>query len=145
MGEPCPIRFSGTMTRNQTFLFDEDAANLMNYYEFVSDTWFSFYFTHHFDGPSVQSYSPPQKLKWREVVHMRLCLWYHSGQKRELLPFPRSDAALRKRTILGAGAGIENIFKIFRVDAVWRLTHLHDLQNPNVTKFGLFVSMNFTF
>ena len=43
------------------------------------------------------------------------------------------------------GAGIENIFKIFRVDAVWRLTHLHDLQNPNVTKFGLFVSMNFTF
>jgi hypothetical protein len=44
-----------------------------------------------------------------------------------------------------AGAGIENIFRIFRVNAVWRMSHLNDPQNPNPPKFGLFVSMNITF
>ena len=28
---------------NQTFLFDEYASNLMNYYEFVSDQYLTFY------------------------------------------------------------------------------------------------------
>ena len=35
---------------NETFTFDEYAFNMMNYFEFVSDKYFSFYYTHHFDG-----------------------------------------------------------------------------------------------
>jgi|APCry1669188970_1035186.scaffolds.fasta_scaffold00030_40 Family of unknown function (DUF5686)/CarboxypepD_reg-like domain len=130
---------------NQTFLFDEDAANLMNYYEFVSDAWFSFYFTHHFDGLLFNHIPGIRKLKWREVVHVR-CVYgtLQSGNETYSL-FPDQMRPFGSTPYWEAGAGIENIFRIFRVDAVWRMTHLHDIQNPNVTKFGLFVSMNFTF
>jgi hypothetical protein len=44
-----------------------------------------------------------------------------------------------------AGAGIENIFRIIRVDAIWRLSHLNDDLNPHVPRFGLFISLYFTF
>jgi hypothetical protein len=30
--------------------------------------------------------------------------------------------------------GVENIFKVVRVDAIWRLTHL---DHPNIEKFGV--------
>jgi hypothetical protein len=43
------------------------------------------------------------------------------------------------------GAGIENIFKFLRIDAIWRLTHLDDHQNPNAGKFGVFASAMFNF
>ena len=33
-----------------------------------------------------------------------------------------------------AAVGIENIFKIIRVDALWRLTYL---DHPDIAKFGI--------
>jgi hypothetical protein len=41
-----------------------------------------------------------------------------------------------------AGAGIENIFKIIRVDAIWRLSYL---DHPNISKFGVRFSLQFAF
>jgi len=130
---------------NQTFLFDEDASNLMNYYEFVSDMWLSVYLTHHFDGLLFNHIPGIRKLKWREVVHLR-CV-YGTLQDKNLYysMWPDQMRPFNGEPYWEAGAGIENIFRIFRVDAVWRMSHLHDFQNPNVSKFGLFVSMNFTF
>jgi hypothetical protein len=130
---------------NQTFLFDEDASNLMNYYEFVSDTWLSVYFTHHFDGLLFNHIPLLRKLKWREVVHMRCIYGTLEAKNENYSLFPDQMRPFGSEPYWEAGAGIENIFRIFRVDAIWRMSHLHDLQNPNVTKFGLFVSMNFTF
>jgi hypothetical protein len=41
-----------------------------------------------------------------------------------------------------AGVGIENIFKIIRVDGIWRLSHL---ENEDINKFALFISLYFSF
>ena len=41
-----------------------------------------------------------------------------------------------------AGVGIENIFKVFRVEAMWRLNYL---DNPEATKFNLLVGVAFYF
>ena len=41
-----------------------------------------------------------------------------------------------------AGAGIENIFKIVRVDAIWRLSHR---ENKGASSFAVFVSLQFAF
>lgn len=41
-----------------------------------------------------------------------------------------------------AGAGIENIFKIIRIDAVWRLSYLEHL---NTSPFGIRFSLQFNF
>jgi hypothetical protein len=41
---------------------------------------------------------------------------------------------LAGRPYMEAGVGIENIFKVLRIDAVWRLTHLN---HPEIAKFGI--------
>ncbi|MCK9422904.1 MAG: DUF5686 and carboxypeptidase regulatory-like domain-containing protein [Bacteroidales bacterium] len=130
---------------NQTFLYDMDASNLMNYYEFVSDTWFSIYYTHHFDGLFFNHIPLFRKLKWREVLSVRCVYGTLLEKNQNYSLFPDQMRSFEGKPYWEAGAGIENIFKVFRIDAVWRMTHLDDIQNPNVSKFGLFVSMNFTF
>jgi hypothetical protein len=130
---------------NQTFLFDEDASNLMDYYEFVSDTWLSADLTHHFDGLIFNHIPLIRKLKWREVVHLRCIYGSLLAKNQNYSLFPDQMRTLGPQPYWEAGAGIENIFRIFRVDAVWRMSHLNDPQNPNPPKFGLFVSMNITF
>jgi hypothetical protein len=41
-----------------------------------------------------------------------------------------------------AGVGIENIFRLGRIDAIWRLNHL---EKPDVSPFGIFISVYFSF
>jgi len=130
---------------NQTFLWDELACNLMNYYEFVSDEYVNFYYTHHFDGLLFNKIPLLRKLKWREVVATRLIYGTLSTQNQGYSKFPDILHSLGAAPYWEASAGIENIFRFIRVDAVWRLSHLNDIQNPNVPKFGIFVSLNFSF
>jgi hypothetical protein len=49
--------------------------------------------------------------------------------------------ALGDEPYLEMGYGIENIFRIFRIDAIHRLTYLDDAQGDN---FALKFSFNFT-
>ncbi len=130
---------------NQTFLFDEYSSNLMNYYEFISDTYLSGYFTHHFNGLILNRIPLLRKLKWREVVYVKGVYGTLSEKNSSYSEFPDKLHSFSSSPYWEAGAGIENILKIFRVDAIWRMSHLHDAENPNVTKFGVFVSMNFSF
>lgn len=130
---------------NQTFLFDEFASNLMNYYEFVSDLYVSAYYTHHFDGLLFNRIPLLRKLKWREVIHIRGVFGTLEKENEMYSAFPGQLRSFGDKPYWEAGAGIENIFKIIRVDAIWRMSHLNDFQNSNVPKFGLFLSMNFTF
>lgn len=130
---------------NQTFLFDEYASSLMNYYEFTSDQFVTLSFTHHFDGLLFNKIPLLRKLKWREVLQARGVYGSLSAKNQEYSQFPDQLRSFGKEPYLEAGPGIENIFRFIRVDAVWRLTHLHDPQNPTVPKFGVFVSLNFAF
>jgi len=130
---------------NQTFLWDELACNLMNYYEFVSDEYVSFYYTHHFDGLLFNKIPLLRKLKWREVVSTRVIYGTLSSKNLEYSKFPDILRPIGATPYWEASAGIENILRFIRVDAVWRLTHQHDIENPNVAKFGIFVSLNFSF
>jgi hypothetical protein len=130
---------------NQTFLFDELASNLMYYYEFVSDEYINLYYTHHFDGLLFNKIPLLRKLKWREVVSTRLIYGSLNMKNREYSQFPSIMHSMGATPYWEATAGIENIFRFIRVDAVWRLTHQHDIENPHVPTWGVFVSLNFSF
>jgi len=126
---------------NETFFFDEYAFNLMDYYEFVSDRYISAYYTHHFDGYFFNRVPLLRKLKWREVAFVKGLAGGISDSNRNYSVFPEGTYFLDK-PYFEAGAGIENIFKFLRVDAIWRLSYL---DHPDITKFGLMVSMQFAF
>ena len=129
------------MPGNETFLFDEYAYNLMDYYEFVSDAYIGIYYTHHFDGLLLNHIPFMRKLKWRTVIHGRGVVGTLTNANKNYSEFPRITHDLQ-RPYYEAGVGIENIFKMFRVDAMWRLSHRNINNSSN---FALFLSFWFSF
>ena len=126
---------------NETFIYDVYAYNLMNYFEFVSDQYASISYSHHFDGLFFNRIPLVRKLKWREVITFRGVIGSLSDKNKAYNKLPQNTHTLDK-PYMEAGAGIENIFKVIRIDAIWRLTHL---DNVDANKFGVFISINFTF
>ncbi len=130
---------------NQTFFYDDNASNLMDYYEFTSDTWISGSYTHHFNGLLFNKIPLIRKLKWRETAHVRAVYGTLSEKNALYSYFPGNMRSFEQKPYYEAGVGIENIFKIIKIDAVWRMSHLHDSGNEHVSKFGLFASLFFSF
>jgi len=130
---------------NETWLYDKNSSNMMNYYEFVSDQYINLFYTHHFDGFFFNKIPGFRKLKWREVVYFRGLYGTLSEKNLSFSQFPGNLRPLGKEPYLETGAGIENIFQVLRVFAIWRLTHLNDYGNESATKFGIFASVYFSF
>jgi hypothetical protein len=113
----------------------------MNYYEFISDLYASLYYTHHFDGLFLNKIPLMRKLKWREVVHGRAVWGTLTEKNQDYSLFPSNSGELGK-PYFEAGVGIENIFKVGRIDAIWRLSHM---DAPDADRFRIFVTFQFMF
>ncbi len=127
---------------NETYIYDIYAYNSMNYYEFVSDEYASATLSHHFDGFFLNKIPLMRKLKWREVVGGKAVIGTVNNKNRQQLIFPSTLHSLNHGPFMEVTAGIENIFRIFRVDGVWRLTYL---DNPKALPFSIKASLQFTF
>jgi len=125
---------------NETYAYDDYAFNMMNYYEFVSDRYVSVLAEHHFDGFFLNRIPLFRKLKWREVIAAKALIGRVSERNRDAMIFPDNLRGL-KEPYIEASAGIENILKLFRIDAMWRLTYLDkpdDVENfTKIPKFGI--------
>ncbi len=126
---------------NETYAMDYEAYNLMNYYEFASDFYQSIYAEHHFQGFFLNKIPLLRKLKWRELVYAKLLHGTISESNKNLWNFPSSLAELPE-PYLEAGVGIENIFKIIRIDAMWRFSAL---DQPDAQRFGIRAKLQLIF
>ncbi len=136
---------------NETYAFDPFAFNMMNYFEFASDQYLSLYLEHHFQGLIMNRIPLFKKLKWRAVASAK-GLWGTLSDKNNgglenseaaiLFPAGLSDV---EKPYFEASVGIENIFKFFRVDAMWRLNHLEPKANQKFEKFGIRAMFQMTF
>lgn len=122
---------------NETYVYDYMSFNMMKYYEFASDQYASVGLFHHFEGLLFNKIPLIKKLKWREVVTAK-ALWGSVNERnRRTLIFPTTLNALNDEPYVEFSAGIENIFKVFRVDALWRSTYLRPKAIDNFgVKFG---------
>jgi Family of unknown function (DUF5686) len=127
---------------NETYIFDVSAYNAMNYYEFVSDEYASITISQHFEGLFLNRIPLMRKLKWREVVGGKALIGRVNDANKNTLIFPEHLYSLNHGPYFEATAGIENIFKIFRVDAVWRLSYL---DNPKANPFSVKATFQFAF
>lgn len=150
-GIPYPLLY--LHRANQTYSYQPYSYNMMNFLEFVSDKYASYFGEYHFNGFLFNQIPLLKHLKWRGVVSFKALYGGLSDKNNPektpgLMLFP-TDAngnpttfVLKNRPYMEASIGVENIFKAFRVDLVKRLTYLN---NPNVTQYGIRVSFKIDF
>ena len=136
---------------NATYFYDQYAFSCMNFYEFASDAWFSFFYEHHFKGFFLGKIPLMKRLKWREVFVFKGLIGTLSDKNNGSVPdteavllFPKGMSSVSK-PYFEAGVGIENIFRIFRLDAIWRLSHRKEKPGQNIQNFAVNMSVYLNF
>ncbi|WP_267297512.1 DUF5686 and carboxypeptidase-like regulatory domain-containing protein [Parachryseolinea silvisoli] len=138
---------------NQTYSYQLQSYNLMNFLEFVSDKYVSLSFDHYFNGFIFNKIPLLKKLKWREVATFKVL---YGSIRRENDPRHNADAfafpvndqgvettySLQPEPYMEASVGIANIFKLIRVDVVKRLSYL---DHPEVSQWGIRARFKFDF
>jgi hypothetical protein len=122
---------------NETYVYDEFAYNGINYYEFISDEWASFAYSHNFQGLLFNHIPLIRKLKLREVIYGKVLLGSLSNTNREFSTFPSITHDLTV-PYYELGFAIENILKVLRVDFGWRMNYLNA---PDVKAFRVRFNM----
>ncbi|MBX0291684.1 DUF5686 and carboxypeptidase regulatory-like domain-containing protein [Hymenobacter sp. HSC-4F20] len=133
---------------NQSPFYNAGAFNLMRYFEFVSDQYVAFRVENQFDGFLLNSLPAIKQLNWRLVATGNLLWGSVRESNRRIIPQedPINGGPLPSFRPLGrtpyaeVGYGVENIFKVARVDFLHRLTYR---QNPGARTFGVKVSFQF--
>ena len=138
---------------NQTYAYQLNSYNLMNFLEFVSDHYASLNIDHNFNGFFFNKIPLIKRLKLREAISFKVLY----GALREennpnndasLLQFPTNADGSQRTFILGrepymeGSVGIGNIFKVLRVDVVKRFNYL---DNPEVSEYGIRARVKFDF
>lgn len=141
-----PYPFLFVHQGNETWGYAKSDFNAMNIGEFMSDEYASLSVAHYFGGLFLNRVPLLRKLKWRELVTAKVIYGRLNDRHSQVFDLPNFTSSLSNKPYMEASAGIENIFKILRVDALWRLTYL-DNNSPNidVLRFGVRAKLQFEF
>ncbi len=138
---------------NQNWAYQDESFNLMNYFEFVSDYYAQGILNYCFNGFIFNRLPLIRALKLREVFAVK-AIWGGLTDKNtpsannDLIDFAYNTKGqyrtyhLEEKPYVEANVGVDNIFKVLRVDYVRRFTYL---DNPNVAKWGIRFRLRFTF
>lgn len=145
---PLPYPLLKVHIGNETLFSASNAYNLMNEFEFISDRYASLNYQHYFEGFILNRIPLMKKLKWRLVASANVLFGSMSSENKALVPaldpegepIPLFESLSINKPYIELGYGIENIFKIIRIDAFHRITYL---DKEDVSKFG--VKINFQF
>lgn len=115
---------------NATNIQDKTAFSCMEYFEFGSDTWATLFWYHCFNGFFLGKIPLVSKLQLREEFSLKMAYGtlrdHNNGTDSKfgaMMQFPYGMKPLGNVPYIEIGAGLSNIFRILRVDFVWRLTH----------------------
>lgn len=134
---------------NLSYTIQPESFALLSPMEFITDSYAVFDFTYWANG-AIFNYIPYfKKLKLREVFAFR-GVWGHLSDKNNpeynhwlpRFPVGANPVSMTSTPYMEVSAGIDNIFKILRVDYVWRLTYRN---TPGVDRSGLRIALHFNF
>lgn len=130
---------------NQSPVYSSVTYNLMNFGEFVSDRYASIQYRQYLEGFLLNRIPLLNKLKWRLLATSNVIVGGMRPSNRSLIAqyTPSGAEALpagyfkNSKPYIELGYGVENIFKILRVDFIHRVSYL---DNPDARKFGILFS-----
>lgn len=134
---------------NLSYTIQPESYSLMNPMEFATDQFVGWDFTYWGNGILFNRLPIIKKAKLREVLTFKG--YYGALTKRnnplfnEDLPSFPTDAyasSMKHGPYMELGIGLDNIFRILRVDYIWRLTYRN---TPHTDKSGLRISLHFSF
>lgn len=133
---------------NQSPFYSAVTYNLMDFGEFVSDHYASIQYRQYLEGFLLNRIPLIKKLKWRLLATSNVILGGMRQSNKDLISQLTSSGETTVPTgffkegkpYVELGYGVENIFKIFRVDFVHRVSYL---DNPDVRKFGILFTAQF--
>lgn len=137
---------------NQTYTYQLNSFNLMNFMEFVSDHYASVAVDHYFNGFIFNKIPLLKRLKLREVIAGKLLYGAtrdenNPAKNPDQIKFPTTNGVV-STFVLGntpyfeGSVGIANIFKLVRVDVVKRFTYL---QHADIPTWGIRTRVKFDF
>lgn len=132
---------------NEIHYYNRYAFNLMNRFEYIHDQYAGLNFEHNF-GNSIFRFVPGiKKLKLRQFWTAK-ALAGNLSTENQLYNMHASNPypfkTLNDKVYVELGTGIDNIFKLFRVDFVWRVSPT-PMPVKKVEKFGAFFSFRLAF
>ena len=144
-GNDIPFPLLTLHRANQTYAYQLQSYNLMNFMEFVSDHHVSLNVQYYLNGFVLNKLPLIKKLQLREVfsfkgVYGGLRDSNNPTLNKDLFAWQRntddeiSSFAFQKEPYMEASVGLSNIFKVLRIDYVRRLNYL---DHPNVSKHGI--------
>ena len=142
---------------NEVYYYSKQAFNLMNRFEYISDQYAGINFEHNFEKKLLNLLPFMRKSNMRQFWNVK-AVWGELSSASRVLNRIEYFSDYRLRSLRGGvyteiGTGIENIFKILRIDLVWRHAPLINIPpgvNPNLYKsaiqdFGIFGSVRIQF
>lgn len=123
---------------NQSFWLMDNAFNKMSFFEFISDQYITGLIENHWDGLFFDRIPLIKKMKLRLVTTGKMAYGRISDRHSSLMKIPPFTKSFGKTPYIEVAAGIENIFKLGRVDVFWRLTHLDPgVKVTDLAAFGI--------
>jgi hypothetical protein len=146
---PYPLLF--IHRANQTYSYQRNSYSMMNFLEFVSDQYASINAEYCFNGFILNKIPLIKTLKLRELLTCKILYGGLSNTNNPdlqtaLYKFPTDPNgvplthSLTSQPYIEAGVGVSNIFKIFRVDFVKRITYRN---NPYISNSGFLIQFRF--
>jgi hypothetical protein len=151
---PLPYPMLDVLLGNRSFIYSSLTFNLMDFAEFVADQTILAEYEHNFEGSFLNRIKGVKNWKLRLFANARGAMGSMSEANKLLTPsfdnYQKPLTTFRVFTnvpYIETGYGIENIFKLIRVDFVHRLTYTSKdpVYNKTPRLFGVKLSLQFKF
>ena len=129
---------------NDIYYYNSGSFNLMTRFQYLSDRFAGVNIEHNIGSGLFRFIPLTRKLKWRQFWNAKGVWGSLSEQNQALNNTAVPFSILNNKPYFEAGTGIDNVFKIFRVDFIWRISPGPG-PIPKVSRFGVFGSFQFQF
>ena len=155
--EALPFMLTEIHPGNEIYYYNKQSFNLMNRFEYYSDKYAGITIEHNIEKKLLNLFPFLRKTNMRQFWNFKAVTGDLSTKSRILNRIDYSSEyklrSLRGGTYTEIGTGVENIFKLLRIDLVWRHAPLRNLPpgiDPNLFKsstndFGVFASLRLQF